>query len=206
MSEKESPAKSLHDSCAMEILKKKGSLNAGTCVRVPGYPFELYLVGFISYTERLSSKILSVDLNSHLYVTPYYIRIGTINEQHPIFSHIRVAQKKSYILTDKVYVNPLIDRIGDIYGYSTGYLKGSLLTQNTNFVIKGFVQQSEDGVCRYTAQDNEIELTSDYLDILSIATGFLCLCRYINPVTGLPSYTLVTSNDAIIVKPKGADD
>ncbi len=196
----------LKESSVKAILNKNQHIDAGLTVRVPGYQYDMYLAGFISY-----SKNLLIDFNDRLIVTPIVVKFLSDKYIHPIFQHIKFADNGIYTLSNKLLVNTLFDRIGaanwknfDQNDHLTGaHVKDKL---NRDWNKEGVIVKSENNIYSYVAQDNEIELTSDYSDCVSIANSFLCLCRYINPITGLPSYTLVTPDDTIVVMPKGKDD
>lgn len=195
----------LKESSVKAILNKKQHIDAGLTIRAVGFKYDMHLVGFISYSPNLF-----IDFNDRLIVTPIVVKFLSAPYIHPIFQHIKFANNSIYPLSKKLLLNTLFDRAGaknwkdfDQQGNLDGEHVKKAMNRNWN---KDGIITTEDGTYCYVAQNYEIELTSDYSDNVSIANLYLCLCRYINPVTGLPSYTLVTPDDAIIVMPEGKDE
>ena len=66
--------------------------------------------------------------------------------------------------------------------------------------------ENEDKTYDYIGREGEYELSCGLENIVSISNSFLCLCSYMNKVTGLPSYTVLTAKDAIRVLPENEDE
>lgn len=62
--------------------------------------------------------------------------------------------------------------------------------------------KNEDDTYNYVAQEDEWELSCGPGKIVAIANGFLCLCSYMNKVTGMLSYVALLPNDVIKVVPE----
>lgn len=226
----ERPRTILNDMSVKSILLKNGSMEAVGRVRSIELPtIDLTLVGFIIDGEfspevmERSNKGLFIDLNSRLIVHSYFIRFATqqinidhLNRVHPIFQEVALAKGKKYDLIDNIFFNALLAsdltkenvkalniNNTDIWAYNV-YLKGThihrQLCNRDRWDKDKRIKDNEDGSYYYEGQENDIALSSNVLNQTAIATDFLCLCRYINPVTGLPSYTLLKSDDAIMVK------
>ena len=221
----ERPRTILNDMSVKSLLLKNGSMEAVGRVRSIELPtIDLTLVGFIIDGEfspevmRISQKGLYIDLNSRLIVHSSFIRFATMQTNiHPIFQQVTLAKGNKYDLIDNNFFNTLLTDISyteeelkslnfgvsEIWAYNA-YLKGTHIHRQLralNLWDKDKrIKENKDGSCYYEGQENDIALSSNVLNQTAIATDFLCLCRYINPVTGFPIYTLLKSDDAIIVK------
>ena len=132
----------------------------------------------------------------------------------PYFKTIKKAFGKKYKLDQNLYVYPALDEVPYKVWYSnykgvcfkdkfsfTGEVLQNL-TKSKYWEEKDFLKKNDDGTCDYIGRKDEWELTDGLGNIVSISNNFLCLCRYMNKVTGVPSYVVLTSDDTIRVLPK----
>lgn len=71
---------------------------------------------------------------------------------------------------------------------------------------KDLFSKNEDGSYNYTGREGEWELSHGLGNMISISNNFLCLCSYMNKVTGTPSYAVLTSDDTIRVLPENEEE
>ena len=210
----------LQKSSLISLLRESGCERAEGRVRSTSLLEEMSLVGFIPYTDYsyVQSVMSSVDLNGHLYVAPYLVKFDKDGPVFPYFKKIIKAEGKKYKLEESLYVYPALEDMPEkVLDYSkyknagfkrnfsfTGDILQNLMTSRF-WVEKDFLIKNADGTCDYIGRDGDWELSDGLGNIVSISNNFLCLCRYMNKVTGMPSYAVLTSDDTIRVLPENED-
>lgn len=71
---------------------------------------------------------------------------------------------------------------------------------------KNLLVNNDEGDFDYIAYDGNLELSNGLDNKIAISDNFLCLCSYMNKVTGLPSYTVLTSDDTFRVLPENENE
>lgn len=190
-----------------EILLNEGKIYAKGRVKSESMQEEMSLIGFVPYLEGtnlpldLYATLLQGDLNAHLIVTPFFIRYSDDNYIYPIFKSISLSNGKKF----KVDKNLIIE---SIYG---SWAKGAQRPLYGNSIIlkrnyKGFpsdrFETDENKETYYLSNNQEFVMTESLGELVCISDYFLCLCSFINSVTGMPSYTLFMPDDLIKVLPK----
>ena len=175
------------------------------------------LIGFVPYSVYFDYFLeeSKIDLNSHLYVTPYLLRCSGNDSPIPVFHTIRCAAEKEYCVDNNLMMDSILDEII--------HVAPTYLTKNINYnkplrgdkiiylinkdrKVCNLFNTKEDGTYYYMGMDSDIELSEGIGNIKCISNNFLCLCTYMNKVTGLPSYTLLPSDNTIRVLPEKEDE
>jgi len=200
----------LHKSSLYSLLRQTGIQQAEGRVRSKSLLEEMSLIGFIPYTEysiELWNFGLNVDLNNHLYVAPNLIKFSKDTPAYPYFRAIEAAEGKKYKMDNRLIIDSIIDKIPeyvlkykDIARPFTGEAFLKIRTKQWN--PESLLEDSGNGEHFYVGKRDEWELSCGLADIISVSNNFLCLCSYINKVTGTPSYAVLTSDDAIRVLPE----
>lgn len=190
-----------------EILLNKGDMYAKGRVKSESMQEEMSLIGFVPYLEGanlpldLYSTLLQCDLNAHLIVTPFFIRYGDDKNIYPVFKSISLTNGHKY----KVDKNLIIE---SIYG---SWAKGAQRPLYGNYIISkrhhnGFpsdrFETDENKETYYLSKEQEFVMTESLGELVCVSDYFLCLCSFINSVTGMPSYTVFIPDDLIKVLPK----
>ena len=186
------------------------------------------LIGFIPYSLYYRYHLLSLkaDFNDELVVSPYYVRFSKQDHVLPVYRNAAIASGKKYLINDKFQLNAVpedvLDKLTNDYRINKNYssyfkppISGKKLLElrkkigkSFDRLFEGFVEEvtSLFGVVegaeldiQYIAQNDDIELSGSVTGITTITNDFLCLCCYMNKVTGLPSYVVLSSNDTIRV-------
>ena len=199
----------LHKSSLYSLLCESGMQRAEGRVGSKSLLEEMSLIGFIPYTDYYLHQLLlsSVDLNNHLHVAPYLVRFSKDTSVYPYFKTITKATEKKYRVNGKLYIDPIIDEIPSSVLKYTQFklpLDGNQLLRlmEKKWEKKDLFVKNDDRTYDYIGRDGEWELSCGLGDMISISNNFLCLCTYMNKVTGSPSYTVLTSDDAISVLPE----
>lgn len=207
----------LEQSSIKSLLQAKGVQQATGRVRSEYLLEEMSLIGFVPYSVYFDYFLeeSKIDLNSHLYVTPYLLRCSSSDSPIPVFHTIRRAAEKEYCIENNLLIDSNLDEII--------HVGAPYLTKNINYnkplradklvelikkdrnVCNLFITK-EDGTYHYIGKDSDIELSGGIGNIKCISNDFLCLCTYMNKVTGLPSYTLLPSDNTIRVLPETEDE
>ena len=209
----------LEQSSIKSLLHAQGVQQATGRVRSENLLEEMSLIGFVPYSVYYDYFLgeSKIDLNSHLYVTPYLLRCSSSDSPIPVFHTIHRAVEKDYCIENNLMIDSILDEI--IYvapSYLTkdiNYnkpLRGDkiieLIKRDKNRKICNLFNTKEDGTYYYMGKDSDIELSGGIGNIKCISNDFLCLCTYMNKVTGLPSYTLMPSDKTIRVLPETEDE
>ena len=163
---------------------------------------EMSLVGFVPYSVSFAFYQLSmyINLNDTLIVTPYFLRFSQDECIWPIFKTIRLAKNRKYDLDENITVCTLQEEGSSKKNKATKfpYVSGDLHKKDIKSIKdKSLFEVSETGAISYIARMNEFELYDGFGKMRYITNDFLCLCKYMNKVTGLPSYVVLPSYDTI---------
>ena len=207
----------LETSSIFNLLLETGIQRAEGRVQSKSLNEEMSLIGFIPYTENylLQKDVgLKIDLNGHLCVAPYLIRFSKTTPVYPYFKTITKASGKKY----SVDSNLNIDRIWDIaYPELKNEIKPPLFPLYGDMLLKliknklrltrilleqDFWKRNEKESYEYIGRSDDFELNCGLDHKIAISNDFLCLCSYMNRVTGTVSYAVLTSNDTIRVMPE----
>lgn len=169
-------------SCVKNLIKEGKMDSAIGKVYSKSLDIELYLTGFIPfYRDRKTRRPLSPDykINEKTIITPNYI--GSLRNPNfiPIFRSIDILGK-------------------DGYDELLAYL---LKTENQNYHKKYEIYYIKDdnGEIIINPDKNDFHLSDGPGHRFCITNDFLCLCRYINSITGDHFYTILPSEDVIRV-------
>lgn len=203
----------LNKSSLFSLLNENGMQRAEGRVRSKSLLEEMSLIGFIPYTDYYTHQLIltSVDLNDHLYVAPYLVRFSKDTPVYPYYKTITKAIGKQYRVDGNLYIDPILDEIPSSvlqYAHFKLPLDGIQLLKliEKKWDKKDLFIKNEDRTYDYIGREGEWELSCGLGSMLSISNNFLCLCSYMNKVTGLPSYAVLTSDDTIRVLPENEDE
>lgn len=196
----------LQKSSLFSLLCETGMQCAEGRVRSKSLLEEMSLIGFVPYTDYYLHQLVlsSVDLNDHLYVAPYLVRFSKDTPVYPYFKTITKAIGKKYRIDEKLYIDPILDEIPKSvlqYAHFKLPLDGKQLLQlmSKKWDKRDLFIRNDDGSYDYNGREGEWELSCGLGNMISISNNFLCLCSYMNKVTGTPSYAVLTSDDTIRV-------
>lgn len=193
-----------------EILLNKGEIYAKGRVKSESMQEEMSLIGFVPYLEGADlplesySILLQCDLNAHLIVTPFFIRYSDDKNIYPVFKSISLTNGNKY----KVNKNLIIETIYGSWVKRASSLSRPLYGDNIISKInwKDFpsdrFETDENKETYYLSKNQEFVMTESLGELVCISDYFLCLCSFINSVTGMPSYTVFMPDDLIKVLPK----
>lgn len=203
----------IHKSSLFNLLNETGMQQAEGRVRSKSLLEEMSLIGFIPYTDYYTIQLAlnSVDLNGHLYVAPYLVKFSKDTPAYPYFRAITKATGKQYRIDGKLYIDPILDEIPSCilqYAHFKQPFNGNQLLKMIykKWDKKDLFSKNEDGSYNYTGREGEWELSHGLGNMISISNNFLCLCSYMNKVTGTPSYAVLTSDDTIRVLPENEEE
>lgn len=203
----------LHKSSLFSLLNETGMQQAEGRVRSKSLLEEMSLIGFVPYTDYYIHHLVlsSVDLNHHLYVAPYLVKFSKDTPVYPYFKTITKATGKQYRVNGQLYIDPILDKIPSSvlqYNHVKLPLDGNQLLRlmGKKWDKKDMFVKNEDLTYNYIGREGEWELSNGLGNMISISNNFLCLCSYINKVTGTPSYAVLTSDDAIRVLPENENE
>lgn len=184
----------IHKSSLFNLLNETGMQQAEGRVRSKSLLEEMSLIGFIPYTDYYTIQLAlnSVDLNGHLYVAPNLVKFSKDTPAYPYFRTITKATGKQYRIDGKLYIDPILDEIPSCilqYAHFKQPFNGNQLLKMIykKWDKKDLFSKNEDGSYNYTGREGEWELSHGLGNMISISNNFLCLCSYMNKVTGTPS-------------------
>ena len=168
---------------------------------------EVNLIGFIPYDETK----MGIDLNSPFVLTPYMIRCEGAKFPSFLCECVRNSNGKRYPLNDCTCVYPNV--IEDIPKWifsntldNNAWINGTSLNRNIkkyeqklSDTLSGKFEKNEDDTYSYIGREYVWELS--FRQIKFLAADFLCVCSYINKVTGKHDYVLLPSDYVIRILP-----
>lgn len=195
------------DKCTLfNLLREKGGQVANGKVRSTYFSEEMELVGFIPYTRnylRQSDYGLSVNLNGSLYVAPNLVQFSRDTPVYPFFKRISSAKDKKYKLERNIFVYSVFDEIPSSllqkkkckYPYDGEQLKKILPASNKLDGLFNYDEDEED-IC-YTGKEDDCEFSCGIEQMIAVSDDFLCLCAYMNKVTGTPCFVVFHSKEIV---------
>jgi hypothetical protein len=202
----------LQKSSIRSLLQSKGKEYAAGRVKTESMQTEMTLMGFVPYpigstneNSDLYKQLLDIDLNSHLIVTPFFIRYEGLSKIYPVFKIISLSNGCKYKLDKNLIVETIRRELPHyIVEKITGFLDGNAIKN-----IKGYksfpsnlIEMDENKELYYTPNDNDYVLSESLGELVCVSDYFLCLCMFINSVTGAPSYAVFPPEDIVRVIPK----
>lgn len=211
----------LQKSSIRYLLQKEGEQQACGKVRSESLHEDMSLIGFVPYSVVYSDFLLSlgVDLNDQLVITPYFVRFSKQDPVYPIFKSLRKANGMKYKVNEKLLISTIPEEVRDkvksIYSLrsfkwiETKPMSGSRILESWRKqkdiflrlfqnVFEEVDSSMEDSIeLNYNGQPDDIELSGHITELTTITNDFLCLCSYMNKVTGLPSYIVLGADDVI---------
>ena len=196
------------------MLHETGMQQAEGRVRSKSLLEEMSLIGFVPYTDNYLNLLdfgINIDLNDHLFVAPFLVRFSKDTPVYPFFKTISKAEGKKYKLDCSLYIDSIIDEIPDYvlkWKNLTRPLTGEafLKMRTKHWNPESLLESDDNGNPQYVGKKDEWELSCGLGNFISISNNFLCLCTYMNKVTGTPSYAVLTSDDTIRVLPENEDE
>ena len=187
------------------------SMKAQGKVRSYGMKSDITLLGVIPYQPYDIANIERCFLNKPFFVTPYMIRFHDSNSPIIIYKNVKKACGQKYVLNDLFYSfsNRVFANISSYFLNNSSEtalpIKGSsllkILSMEKKWNLSKLTQYefSEDTVS-YIGQVEDWELSVGKL--VCVADDFICLCSYMNTVTGKLDYVLLPPEDVYFVLPE----
>ena len=179
-------------------LINRGELHSGELVLDPLTGQKMLLSGFVPCYMELKSEATALDMlnmNDEIIVGSFRLRCKNGKKTYPIMSHVELVDDSLY-LTDDSCLALTVYRAAKYSGvnYTTYlYLTDSFQKEENNENI----YKSENPLFVFSRNIGQYKVVSEM---------FLCLCRYINPVTGLQNYLLVPPEQLVIIKEISKND
>lgn len=153
-------------------------------------PFESfrYIPSDTSTREELNKMY---NLNSDLIVNSYRLRAKDANRTLPIMTKVEELSSGEYVMDEEsITVWSVADRIKT---------KGQRFT--TCVIRAGLraVKNNDTKITTYKAEKNLYKMTRSIGVYSVISASFLCLCRYVNAVTGNLNFILLSPNDIFVI-------
>ena len=191
------------------ILEENGYIQArdilATSLLIP----KLQIIGFIpeqqnlkpleTYRNSMSELSLKNDelelmynFNSNIIVNSYRIRIEGAKRTLAVMTNIeKLPQGECTMDNDSINVNNVSSPIKIIgKSFSTVVLSHNLIKE----------EEAEKNIVKYKADGSLYQFSREIGNYKIIASSFICLCRYINSVTGLPSYILLSPQEVYKIR------
>lgn len=213
----------LNKSCVINILHKSGSLQAEGKVRSIHFDDEMSLIGFIPFSSTPEKATLLFSMNDELIVTPFRVRSKSFQMTFPVMKYITSTKGKEYFVDKNLRIASIETYafLNSSYGFfayqenPTPYNTSSIVSKIEKYhICLGKISRDENGFLNYIPAAEEFEFSRENNTYTSsaetkqlkvstytyIADNFLCLCTFINKVTGLVSYAVFNPEDIIKVK------
>lgn len=174
---------------------------------------DLKLIGFVPYNAL--DFTFRVCVNIPFVFTPKFMSFKGGETVLPICSTVKSAYGKEYLLNNTLEIyDTLCDFIPNYYLNSHPELKASISGDELSSLLKKgvikdekkdafgnghFIKDENDNTFYYLVDEFEYELSLGGMTY--ICRNFLCLCSYINKVTGKPEYVLLPSDSVIRILP-----
>lgn len=190
------------------ILKEKGELGSGICVQTEGLSVKMAVMGYIP---------IPVDNTFDFLVSSFWIgniKRVIVGSDRILFSDI-LSPKKTYPITKRIAIAKVEERyeltntltLLQLQYKTSEYIKQYKTNKSkvpSSRILKLSEQLEEiDGNIYYKPQSNEFVMYrfKDADTPLVIASGFLCLCSYINTITGKIEYDVYDPDELIEILP-----
>jgi len=193
----------LQSSSIKTLLQTNGIEYAQGRVRAEHFSEEMSLIGFVPCTKfyKYWTASFNVDLNGHLAVTPYLLRFSKESYPIPIFKKITQASGKKYNINENLIIESIIEILPENVLKQLTPPKGYILPLMNKIRNKDKEDlfEIENNTYNYIGKEDDFELYDGIGNLICISNDFLCLCTYINSVTGILNYIVLPSNDTVRV-------
>jgi len=192
------------------LLYETGEQRAEGRVRSVSLLEEMSLIGFIPSTDYFwyQFNFTSINLNSPVYVAPGLVKFAQDAPIYQYYKNITKATGKRYRIDGRIYIDSF-SKDFPTYNFKSIISNGSikqlpingkqLLLSFKKFIKSDLLIKNDDETYDYIGREGELELYDGIKKSVAISNDFLCLCSYMNKVTGNPSYAVLTSYDTIRV-------
>lgn len=196
------------------ILQQTGEIEAPINVYSETFQMSMTLIGFVPHNdlEELSFSEPTIDLNRDIVYTPYRIKLTALEKAFPVMKKIRKAENEERFLIRRGLVTPyegthftryyqILEREDISEEDKKKFLPSFLdsyplkLVKKSKYYIANSLSINDEGMLVYKAFPNAFVSSRTYGDYIVISHRYLCLCAYINSITGLPSYSLFDPED-----------
>ena len=178
----------------------KKQIKAEGLVYSPWIRRDLTLIGFLPYPFREMDAII----NMPFVFTPLLLKYEHSDKLFLIYKAVKCAKGNSYPLRSGLDFISVFDDIPEyclrgVQGKTQsiyGDLLNALINKQKTKALKGFMnrfEEQEHGQYAYLGMDFDWELSRGHIQC--ICRDFLCLCSYMNEVTGNITYVLLPSTD-----------
>lgn len=175
-----------------------GVLNAGEVVLDPLTNQKMLLSGFVPCYMELKSEATALEMlnmNEEIIVSPFRLRCKNGKKTYPIMSHVELVHDSLYATDDSCLALTV---------FRAAKYSGNNYT--TYLYLTDSFQKEENSENIYKSENPLFVFTRNIGQYKVVSEMFLCLCRYINPVTGLQNYFLVPPEQIVIIKEKSKID
>lgn len=202
----------LKKSSIANLLVQHGNLRAEGKVRTEYKVETMNLTGFIPYTNyfmQYEYLVMNVDLNTHLYVAPFLVKFSEGGPVFPYFKYIAVASEKKYHVDGNLYADTVLDSIPEQVVRSArcnvpfnGRQMLRIMRNRRMEQYMNLFEKIDDENYNYLGREGEYVLSGGLGNTIAISKDCLCLCSYVNNVTGRISYVVLPSDEVIKVLPE----
>lgn len=180
----------LKDSFLVSLLIKNQSLEKGLSVKELGQKSNMTLLGFVPLPQSDYSKCF-VYIEDDYYIGVDRVRIKMVIRDQQIKINVPIC--------DNIMV------INGEYEFSGETLfledeKARLFSKHTLWYGEHIKWMNEKRV--YISSEISYVLKRNFNNTVVIANSFVCLCSYVNPITGENIYKLFSPTNLIVVIPK----
>lgn len=217
----------LGKSCVINILHENNYLKAEGKVRSIHFDDEMSLIGFIPFSSAPEKATLLFSMNDELIVTPFRVRSKSFQMTFPVMKYITSTKGKEYFFDKNLKIASIeanrffenkqtqIDELSQYQNKPTPLNTSSIIKKiEKKYPCLGKMIRDENGFLNYIPATEEFEFSREdntfqpfhetkQLKVSTytyIADSFLCLCTFINKVTGLISYAVFNPEDIIKIK------
>lgn len=201
----------MQSSFLINVLDKEHILCKGLEVQIFGHSERMIVQGFIPISLTEGMKNLFIDLSAYI-IGINVVRFKTLIETNNygkksltetfktfrIYDQIQSAAEEYKIEKDTIFLE---------YSYSSNmnYLydePGNIPQQKKEFILKTFPKIKEHVDYFVYETEAEFEFSSIFSNSPKVVgKEFLCLCSYLNCITGKIEYQLFNPNDLIVLLP-----
>lgn len=197
--------KELHESSIINLLQSQGMQQAVGRVCSKSLQEEMSLIGFIPYHRSIDlseSDIIPININSDFVFSPYRIRLKDIKNTFPITHQVSIVKGRKYLVerTLTTYITEKINKthLSKYFENQThSWADAVLRSATSNKIPANSLSKNDQGLLEFTANNDDLEFRRNTGEHIWVYNDFLCLCTFINKVTGLPSYAVFPPEDTI---------